>query len=571
MIPQGFISMDKISLAATNLPSGQKSTAGSKDLFSAILASISNRTGMNKLPDFSILSSADVSTEKSKAGLLELVKKYALTKSGNLDNLTFDEKGLKDFEKFLLGAGFDPESVSALMEKLKAKMGGRELKLSDLFQELKDLKNPSEETEEEEKGDMLELSALPYIEAALSSLGVRQSEITVMINQATIEGDGINLDRLIKALKGLKNSAIEGNSLKGANDHPITAGNATDGKNGNGYVADMMTRLGVKSAFGKEKAVTLDDFISGLESLTAKKENANEVASLLNADLRRFFEKVTVQTEATAQAKSIGLKEKYLTQEADKKSALSDKYSFLNRKNPQTAPTETQPDTNASFEKSGLEKNVIEGRFSGKSSEGATTASLTLKTSGKTSGTISQMTKTESTTSYEGLIRDINNPDPSTTGASEAKPGGRTLPMYVVDQVGRQIVRSVNNGESEIRLQIKPPSLGRLHMTIDNTSDGVRISILAENRTAKDLILANASELKIAIQSQGIQINEIDVQVSPDFQQAMQDMRQKESHGKGHGREKGEEKNNSGSSEITGTIASSGIMGPGSGRLDLVA
>jgi flagellar hook-length control protein FliK len=605
MIPQGLISIDKLTSPAGDLSSGQKSSAGSKELFSAILASLSNRSGVTKITGGeAILSPADVSTEK-RAGIIELVKKYALSKTGNLDTLFIDEKGLKDFEKFLLGAGFDQESVAALMEKLKAKMGGRELKLSDLFQELKNIKDPSEETSET---DMLDLSAAPYIESALLSLGISQERISGIIGKATIDGVGIDLERLITALKALKKGALEGAALQGGAHSLTSSGTAANEQRGNDFLTEMMTRLGMKPGSALEKSLTLEDsnsgieslrmkkerademtsllgmkpvtakeknlslenFISGLESLQTKKENSDEVASLLNADLKRFFEKVRSQPENAAQAQGIGLKEKYLNQGSDKSGAAPDKYSFLNGKNAEASPRESLGDLKSLVDKPVTEKSSLEGKVAARTAEGSAAVSTALKGSGKNLDGAARTTRAEGPLSYSGMIREVNNPDAS-LGASEAKPAGRTLPMYVMDQVGRQIIRSVNNGENEIRLQIKPPSLGGIHMTIDNTSDGIRISILAENRTTKDLILANANELKVAILDQGIHINEIDVQVSSNFQQAMQDMREKENNSKGHGRGKAEENRERGGPEIVGPLISKEILGPVNGRLDLVA
>ncbi|MBU0995513.1 MAG: flagellar hook-length control protein FliK [Proteobacteria bacterium] len=568
MIPLGLLSTDKMSGTASNLSTGQKIAPGAKDLFSTIFANMLNSSGMNKVSGEGILSSGDVS-RSDKTGLLELVKKFALSKWGSLDKVVINEAGLADFEKFLLGAGFDQASVSSLMEKLKTKMGGRELKLSDLFSALKDLKETEEGEDGTDEEGLLPISALPYIETALSALGMDRSQISMVINESKIEGKGIDLKTLIENLKMIKAGSTEENGAKMMTGNVIAIQQRESSKAQNNQVTNMMMRIGMKDVSEKEGGVTLDSFISGLESLLGKKENSSEIASALNTDLKRFFEKAGIQQDSSSQIQAFGLKSKYL--DPGKGNRTSDRYPSLKYKSQATITDENTPESSLVSEKPGREKDFVDGKFIQKVPTGKTDVSDIFKFSDKAPETTSSMTKNDGEISFGSLVRSLDHSEKYST-AAEAKPTARSLPTYVMDQVGRQIIRSVNNGENEIRLQIKPPHLGRLHMTIDHTSDGIKISILAEHRTTKDLILSSTSELKVAIMDQGIHINEIDVQVSSDFQQAMQDMNQK-SKEKGRGQEESEDNHNGNDADMMmdGADIAGEMTWFRNGRLNLVA
>jgi flagellar hook-length control protein FliK len=90
-----------------------------------------------------------------------------------------------------------------------------------------------------------------------------------------------------------------------------------------------------------------------------------------------------------------------------------------------------------------------------------------------------------------------------------------------LDQVSRQILRSQLANESEIQIQLKPPSLGRLKMSIEHTSEGLKVSIIAESSAARDMLLSNSGDLKTALMEQGIRLDKINVETQADFNQTM--------------------------------------------------
>jgi flagellar hook-length control protein FliK len=87
--------------------------------------------------------------------------------------------------------------------------------------------------------------------------------------------------------------------------------------------------------------------------------------------------------------------------------------------------------------------------------------------------------------------------------------------------VGRQIIRSVHQNQTEIHLQLKPPHLGRLRMSLETVNDGMRISILTEHQSTREMLRAHTGELRTALMEQGVRLEKIDVQVAFNFEQSM--------------------------------------------------
>jgi flagellar hook-length control protein FliK len=102
------------------------------------------------------------------------------------------------------------------------------------------------------------------------------------------------------------------------------------------------------------------------------------------------------------------------------------------------------------------------------------------------------------------------------TGSTE-----KTLPAYVTDQVARQISKAVRNGDSEIRFHIRPPEMGRLELSIANTPGGLKVSIMAEHSTTRDMLMNQSSDLKTVLADQGIRIEKVEVGMSGNFGQGM--------------------------------------------------
>ncbi|WP_187149277.1 flagellar hook-length control protein FliK [Desulforapulum autotrophicum] len=114
------------------------------------------------------------------------------------------------------------------------------------------------------------------------------------------------------------------------------------------------------------------------------------------------------------------------------------------------------------------------------------------------------------------------------------------LPAHVTSQVGKSLARAVSQGETELKLQLKPPELGRIIMTIDNIGTSLKVSVVTESHVAKEILAAHVNELKATLANSGISIGSFDVEMGSDFSQSMADARhQSKGSGSRRGRNRG--------------------------------
>jgi flagellar hook-length control protein FliK len=126
-------------------------------------------------------------------------------------------------------------------------------------------------------------------------------------------------------------------------------------------------------------------------------------------------------------------------------------------------------------------------------------------------------------------VRNIDSPQdtPNTsllrviTGFTQNSKASRDLiPFYVIDQVGRQISRAVVKGERIIKLQLKPPELGMVRVQIDVKNNILRLSMITENSSTKELLLSNVNELRESLVEQGMKVEKIAVDINCNFGQS---------------------------------------------------
>jgi len=107
--------------------------------------------------------------------------------------------------------------------------------------------------------------------------------------------------------------------------------------------------------------------------------------------------------------------------------------------------------------------------------------------------------------------------------ASAAKASLPENPIYkapietrVIDQIINRISVRSNSSQSEVKIKLDPPSLGRVRMNIITSGDGVRTVIVAENQAVKQVIESNLSQLRDSMASQGLKIDSFSVLVGGD-------------------------------------------------------
>ncbi len=87
---------------------------------------------------------------------------------------------------------------------------------------------------------------------------------------------------------------------------------------------------------------------------------------------------------------------------------------------------------------------------------------------------------------------------------------------------------TVRGGQSEARIALKPDQLGHVQMKIATENHIVTVKIVTESPVARDLIDANANQLRAELQQQGLNVESIEVSVSDDQRDAYRGARQRE-------------------------------------------
>lgn len=98
---------------------------------------------------------------------------------------------------------------------------------------------------------------------------------------------------------------------------------------------------------------------------------------------------------------------------------------------------------------------------------------------------------------------------------------GTNLSKQIMEQIEKQILRTVKLGEKEVSFRLNPPDLGRLHLKIESVRNGLNIKIIAEKSTTHEIMVQQAQEFKNQLQSQGMQVAEVNVELAQNFDQAM--------------------------------------------------
>lgn len=87
----------------------------------------------------------------------------------------------------------------------------------------------------------------------------------------------------------------------------------------------------------------------------------------------------------------------------------------------------------------------------------------------------------------------------------------------IVFQLADQISIQVRDGKGEIRIQLKPESLGRMEIKVEATAQGVSARISTESGAVKSYLESNLQMLLQTLQDQGLKIDRIQVTVQDAF------------------------------------------------------
>jgi len=404
---------------------------------------------------------------------LESLRKALLGKGKPLNKISLNSNDLPLLKKFLCQCGFSQVNADNLLKELLQNNPCGEINLSEFFNKITELGPPKKRIYQP---ITLEPSAIPYIESALRDLGLTPKEVEHVLSGARTKGGQLDLDKFIINLKkkGEKQVAIRSakqsqlpTDVKATVDRILEKAVIANEKNGPQSPLFSFSKPELTDLHSKEKL--------------SKKGKKVEKESLLSPSKEKGG--ISAKNGQQKVESSFSSKEVKLFSGLDAGKARPPRLS------------ESDPPAERAGGGLGFNRETIE--------EGSVVKSETR---------IMDIPQNISSSTFSESINTVKQ---------NLEPVRDFLPSYLIDQVGKQISRSILRGEKVIRLQLKPPELGTLRVDMDMKDNILKLGMITENNSAKELLLSNIHELREALLEQGIKLDRLDVQINHNFNQSL--------------------------------------------------
>lgn len=523
---QLFASDDKEQLFANKLGKAIRKSQETEapKLPGAVVDSESEKSG--KLID---ALTKKLGTKKGQSFLTELKKVFLTLTNGDLKNITIDKQGLAALKEMLLNFGFSAQELNDVLVDLEELIDLEKLTMDDLFEKLSDLSVEPGEKDDIQPELLLETSALPFLESIFTALEIPSETVNEILSKADRGEQGISLDVLIEQLQDIQKKSFYSGVRYQVDD--------SKGKNTEKILKSISIAPPPPSSTGNSESLTLRDIVITLETMRNQMGQNDQI------------EPKQISTETITQDKNPpvdilkdlfkGLEIQNTPKERPDIEFSVDqiKNQFKNEFVPVVKEGPVQKDlfgnavgTKANKNKAaqiGLKDlaNVLEEKISDKSQikeilAETQSAGKDIKTRGSSLADQTLISSSES--------KSVENQPGQALLKSKAT--FKSLPNYVTQQVSKSIVRAINQGENTLRIQLKPPELGRLMMTIDNSGNNMKINIVTENAATREILVSNVNELKTVLSNSGVNLERFDVDMNSDFRQSMADARHQAGH-----------------------------------------
>ncbi len=511
-----------------------------KPLEDKVLPEAIQKPDSEKTGEFIEFLTQKLGDKKGAALLSELKKIFLMLSKGDLKNVSIDKKGLEGLKQLLSKAGFNPEELDALMDELTQGLKEEKLTMDELFDQLFDLSiDDSADDDESDPDQCLEISALPVMESIFNVLNIPEEKIQDILLAADKGEQGISLDVIIEKLQQLQKKAFITHTRYEA-----------DGDND--QFTPLLKQLGldvkddVKNL--KNTPLTLNELVAAFEKMRAQIKSHQAVDTINNtinntidnttgkvignttSDITGPLEEIDTKTAVKDLFKGLGIEaipeEKKIFEFSSDQVKDQFKNSLLNPENQETdvkegraAGRNGKKTAKSRFIKDGLMKETAAapGEEALNASKEKTQADKGiikhLKTQGSALTDQNQVTVSDAKVSENQSAHSLIKP----------KAGFRNLPNFVTQQVTRSIVRAVNQGENTLKIQLKPPELGRLMLTIDHSGGTIKVNIVTEHAAAKEILASNVNEVRSLLNNSGVTLERFDVDMDSNFRQSMAD------------------------------------------------
>ncbi len=364
-----------------------------------------------------------------------------------LKDMSLSCEAVPDLKRILIAEGYSESEITGFLRKLLHGKPWHEIRLIELLERLAEMKALSDKKSADA---ILEMSAVPYVDAVLSRLGLNLQEVNRVIEQAREQGGRLNLKSLVWNLKQVLKGLPDGNRF-------MADGKAAEDIKG------MLARVGiVDKASNIDGPISLERFVRILEQ---------RVASLMP----RSLSEDQIESHVNGLLNNVMVARKPQGGKSSVESLYGNKLKVL-------------PDGDLDELFSKMQKLVE---------------------------VIGQDKATPPHSVREAMM------DRGLAQGTMIKQGARPIPLYVVNQVARQISLSLQRGENLLRVQLKPPQLGVMQIDMDMKGSVLKIGMTTEHNSVKEFLVSNIQELRDSLVQQGVKLERIDIQVNYDLGQSM--------------------------------------------------
>jgi len=352
-----------------------------------------------------------------------------------------------------------------------------------------------------------------------------------VLSGARVEGGGLDLNRFVINLKRISNKGMPlQNKVK--LDQFVKAIEEVVGRSAEfkGLTPENQVKPVHNLAHQISKkleglGIQIPDKEKGEEQITIRLAKQNQLPTDVKATIDQILEKVVIANEKNGPQSPLfsfskpGLTDLHSKEKIDKKAKRLEKDSLLSplKEKESISAKNGQQKIESSFFSKGAklfsDLDAVQGLKMGAKEDGNVVKSETR---------IMDVPQHISSSTFSESINTVKqNPEPVRN----------FFPAHLIDQVGKQISRSILRGERVIRLQLKPPELGTLRVEMDMKDNVLKLGMIAENSSVKELLLSNAHELREALVQQGVKLDRLDVQINNNFNQSLANSKEGQKEG----------------------------------------
>lgn len=467
---------------------------------------------------------------------LEYLRKALLGKGRSLNKISLQSNDLPLLKKFLCQCGFSQENVDNLFNELLQNNPRGEINLSQFFNKISELDLYKEEIQQ---SITLEPSAIAYIESALRNLGLTQKQVEYVVSSASVKGGGLDLNKCIRNIKGISNKEIPSNTKVKLDQfvsdiqEAVCQSAKCEGWTPENELKPVNNKVYQGSKKLGEMEIQIHAEKKSEEQIAIKVAKQSQLPTDVKATVDQIVEKVGIADEkGRAQSTLFSFSKPELSdlhskEKLGKKGKRVEKESLLSpsKEKGSISTKNGQQKVESSF--SSHEAKLFSDTNAGKARPPRNSMAPAELNDGKrvfSSETIEGRSVVKSKTEIMDILQNISTSTSSesvNTAKNNEEPVRYFLPSYLIDQVGRQISRSILRGERVIKFQLKPPELGALKVEMDIKDNILTLGMITENNSVKELLLSNVNELKDALVQQGVKLDRLDVQINQNFNQSL--------------------------------------------------